>query len=186
MKADLKTDVPSDVGASRATPKSALAQTPGQQTWPRGVAAAALGLALVATGLAGWSLMRPVGTGTAAPSSQQQIGDAKTQACRAMSTVGSAVSLQTHADLGADPVAVQAVAANARLSMAAGGTYLLAHLDSATSQPLAGAIRSFAVNLQEIAMNTMAGLPNDDPAQAVRLGDAQKSSAHIADLCKSD
>jgi len=185
MKADLKTDVPSDVGASHATPKTALAPNLEQQTWPRGVAVAALGLALVAAGLAGWSLMRPVNDGTAAPSSGQQIADAEAQACRASSTVGSAVSLQTHAYLGDDPVAVQAVAANARLSMATGGPYLLAHLDSATPLPLAGAIRSFAVNLQDIAMNTLAGVPNDDPAQAVRLGDAQKSSAQIAELCKS-
>jgi hypothetical protein len=185
MKADLTTDVPSDVVAPHPTRKTALAPTMGQQTWPRGVAIATLGLALVAVGLAGWSLLRPVNTGTAAPPSEQQIADAGKQACGAMSTVGSAVSLQTHVDLGADPVAVQAVAANARLSMAAGGPYLLAHLDPATPQPLAGAIRSFAGNLQDIAMNTLAGVPNADPAQAVRLGNAQKSSAQITDLCKS-
>jgi hypothetical protein len=182
---DLTKDPPSRVDAAHATPKMSAAPTLGQQTWPRAVAVAALGLSLVASGLAGWSLLRPMNAGTAAPSSERQLADAETQACRAARTVASAVSLQTHADLGADPVAVQAVAANARLSLAAGGPYLLAHLDSATPQPLAGAIRSFALNLQEIAMNTLAGVPNDDPTQAARLGDAQKSSAQIGDLCKT-
>jgi hypothetical protein len=184
MKAAPTRDVARDGRASHATPKTSPTQTLGQQTWPRAVAVVALGLSLIATGLAGWSLLRPVNAGMAAPSSERQLADAETQACNAVGTVASAVSLQTHANLGADPAAVQAVAANARLSMAAGGPYLLAHLDSATPQPLAGAIRSFAGNLQEIAMNTLAGLPNDDPAQAARLGEAQNSSAQIAGLCK--
>lgn len=54
---------------------------------------------------------------------------------------------------------------NARLSMAAGGSYLLARLDPATPAPVAAAIRSFADNLQDIAMNALAGVSNDDPAQ---------------------
>jgi len=104
--------------------------------------------------------------------------------CADFTTVHTAVSLQTHADLGTDPVAVQAVAANARLSMAAGGSYLLSRLDPATPRDLATAVRSFANNLQDIAVNAMAGVPNEDPAQAARLQDAQAGNDRIANLCK--
>jgi hypothetical protein len=138
----------------------------------------------VAVALGAWSLLRPLNASTTAPpATGQQIAAAKARACTASNTVSTAVSLQTHADLGSDPVAVQAVAANARLSMAAGGSYLLTRLDPATPPPLAAAIHSFTDNLQEIAMNTLAGVSNDDPAQASRLRDAQATSAQIADLC---
>jgi hypothetical protein len=170
-------EVPADSSPPPAPP-------PAPQSWSRWVAVLALAVALIATALAGWSLLRPAKAGTAAPVTDQQIADAKARACTASNTVGIAVSLQTHADLGKDPVAVQAVAANARLSMAAGGPYLLGQLNPATPPPLAAAIRSFADNLQEIAMNTLAGRPNDDPAQAGRLRDAQAASALIAELCK--
>ena len=86
--------------------------------------------------------------------------------------------------MASEPVAVEAVAANARLSMAAGGSYLLARLDPATPPPVAGAIRSFADNLQDITMNAAAGVPNVDPAQAARMRDGDAASARIADLCK--
>ena len=66
------------------------------------------------------------------------------------------VARQTHADLGPDPVAEQAVAANARLAMTAGGSYLIAHLDAATLAELASAIRSFADDLNTIGNNALA------------------------------
>ena len=50
--------------------------------------------------------------------------------------------LQTHADLGPEPVALAAVAGNARLALFGGGQYLLNSLDSATPPELADAVRS--------------------------------------------
>ncbi len=131
--------------------------------------------------MAGWSLLHPLKASTAATDSQ--IADAAARACAAYNTVRSAVSLQTHANLGDNPAAVQAVAANARLSMAAGGSYLLAHLDPATPPPLAVAIRSLANGLQDITMNALAGMTTDDPAQAARLHEAEKASSRVAGLC---
>jgi hypothetical protein len=142
----------------------------------------ALAVAVVAIGLAAWALLRsPMAS---APPTSQQIADAKSRACLAFTTVRTAVSLQTHADLGPDPVAMQAVAANGRLSMVAGSSYLLAHLDPAAPAPLAAAIRSFATDLQDIATNAMAGVGNDDPLQAARLSDGQATSNQIADICR--
>jgi hypothetical protein len=79
---------------------------------------------------------------------------------------------------------VQAVAVNARLSTAASASYLLDRLDPATPAPLAAEIRSFADNLQDIAINAMTGAPGDDPDQAARLSDGEAASARVADLCK--
>jgi hypothetical protein len=141
-------------------------------------------LAVIAIGIAVSALLRPPpATAPAAPSAQQ-VADAKTRACNPFTTVCSAVALQTRADLGPDPVAVQAVAANARLSMAAGASYLLAHLDPPAPAPLAAAIRGFADDLRDIAMNALAGVGNDNPAQAARLGEGETHSSQIADLCK--
>ena len=162
-------------GAGRGSPPSA------PRALPRWIAPAALVIALIAVAIAVWALLRPASASTTPAATSQQTADAKGRACSAYTTVRTAVALQTHADLGSDPVAVQAVAANARLAMAAGGSYLLAHLDPATPADLAAAIRSFADNLQDITMNAAAGVPNVDPAQAARMRDGDAASARIAD-----
>lgn len=92
--------------------------------------------------------------------------------------------MQTHADGGGDPVAAAAVAANARLAMAAGGPYLLSRLDPATPRPLAKAIRAFAEVLEDVAMSSLAGIGNDDPEQAARLREADVLSARVASFCE--
>ena len=160
----------------------------------RWVAVITLAIALIAIALAAWSLLRPVKASTTAPPvtesttappvTDQQIADAKARACTASNTVGTAVSLQTNASPGDDPAALDAAAANARLSLVAGVSYLLAHLDPATPPPLAAAIRFYADNLQDIAINQLAGMPNDDPAQAARISNSDAAGARIADLCK--
>ncbi|MET0475335.1 MAG: hypothetical protein ABW001_11955 [Mycobacterium sp.] len=144
-------------------------------------------IALVAIALASWSLLRPMDTIRAATpaATTQETDDAKEQACTAATTVGTAVSLQTHADPGGDPAATQAFAANARLAMVTGSAYLLARLDPATPPPLSAQIRTFADELQTVVIHTMAGVNNDDPAQAARLRDVQTVSGKINELCTS-
>ncbi len=150
----------------------------------RWIAPIALLVAVIAVAVAVWALLRPLPASTPPAPTSQQSADAKGRACNAYHTVTAAVSLQTHADLGPDPVALQAVAANARLAMSTGASYLLARTDPATPAELAAAIRSFAANLQDISMNALAGVPNDDLAQAARLHDGEATSARIGDLCK--
>ncbi len=148
----------------------------------------ALAFALLATALAAWSLLRPARTTTAPVTEQpsapqftdQQIADARTRACTAYKLVAAAVAVQTHADVGNEP---QAGAANARVSTTGGSAYLLAHLDPATPPPLTTEIRSFAGLLQDIALNQMAGVLNDDPAQAARYNDAGAAEKRIEGLC---
>jgi hypothetical protein len=147
----------------------------------RWIAPAALVIALIAAAVAGWALLRPTPPSAAPAAAPQQSGDPKANACDAYRTVSSAISLQTHADPGTE---VQGVAANARLAMSGGATYLLAHLNPGTPADLADAIRTFATGLQDISMNALAGVPNSDPKQADRLRNAEATNSRIAELCK--
>ena len=152
------------------------------------VAPAALTIAMIAIGLAIWALVRtpgePADNAQQPADNAQQSDDAKAGVCVAFDTVRKAVSMQTNADLGPDPVAKEAVAANARLATLGGGEYLLSRLDPATPPELADAVRSFANNLQDIGMNQLVGVPNADPTLAARMSEAQAASQQIADMCK--
>lgn len=152
---------------------------------PAWIAPVSLGVAVIAVGIAVWALVAPPKGDSSAPTANdQQISAAKARACTAFATVRTAVALQTHVDLGQDPVAVQAVAAASRLSMSSGATYLLASLDPATPVDLATAVRNFANDLRDISLYGQAGVGASDPAQASRLRDGEAASVKVADLCK--
>ena len=68
--------------------------------------------------------------------------------------------------------------------MSEGSSYLLAHLPSNAPEELAKEARNFAGELSSIAMNALAGIPNDKPEQAELLKSAEKSNTKIGDLCK--
>lgn len=139
-------------------------------------------LALLGVGLATWALMKaPTADNTAIA---QQVGDPKANVCIAFQTVIKAVSLQSHSNLGSDPAAQQAVAANARLALLGGGGYLLGRIPVATPPELADAVRGFAGKLQDIGMNYLAGVPDADSEQASRLTDAEALSGKILGMCQ--
>jgi hypothetical protein len=140
----------------------------------------ALLLGVAAVAVAVWAPMSP---SSKAPGAMAP-GDAKIRVCTAFDTVSKAVPLQTHLDLGPDPVAQVAVAANARLSLIGGGQYLLNSLDSATPPQLADAVRSFASYLQDIGMYRLAGVTDDDPDEANRLTQGDVARKRVADLCR--
>lgn len=122
----------------------------------------------------------------AAAPSAQQVADAKKSTCDAYNVVGSAVTLRSNADLGPDPEALQAevVSSNARVAFAVGHDYLMSHLDAATPPQLADAVRSFANDLQDVAINALAGIGNEDQAQADRLQNLVTLNDQIVDQCK--
>ncbi|MBS1696008.1 MAG: hypothetical protein JST91_27750 [Actinobacteria bacterium] len=150
-------------------------------------APAALVIAVLAVGLAAWTLVRspsePAAQSPAPGVTAQQPDDAKSSVCAAFTTVRAAVSLQTNADLGPDPVAKEAVAANARLATFGGGSYLLSRIDPATPAELASAVRTFANTLQDIGIKQLVGVPNTDPGLVTQLGEAQTASTQIEGLC---
>jgi hypothetical protein len=148
----------------------------------------ALLLAAVAVVLAAWALTTRTSAGPSTTSRTPEVltqsGDPKTRVCKAFDAVSSAVSLQSHTDLGPDAIAQSAVAGNARLALLGGGLYLLSRLDVGTPTNLADAVRSFADDLQDIGMYALAEVPNGEPNQAARLVHADQVRQQIVDLCK--
>lgn len=155
------------------------------ESGPRWIAPAALALSVLAAIGAGIALFRPA----PAPGGVGPSDDPKGQACSAFETVSRAVSIQTKRGPGPDlgpmtPVAAEAIAANARLSMAGGASYLLEKLPSNAPKDLAEQIRSFATNLNGLAINALAGVPNDKEPQAGLLKSVEDSNKEIAKLCE--
>jgi len=155
------------------------------ESGPRWLAPAALGLAVLAAIGAGVALFRPA----PAVSGPGPADDPKGQVCAAFSTVSKAVSIQTKRSPGPDlgpaaPIAAEAIAANARLSMAGGASYLLEQLPSNAPKQLADEVRTFATTLNGVAMNALAGISNDTEPQSGLLKSAEQSNKNIAELCK--
>ena len=174
--APMSEDAPEQVPVSR--------QPVTVRTQPGWIAPVSLGVAVIAVGVAVWALVSTPSTNAPSAPAAQQTADAKTRACTAFTTVRTAVALQTHTDLGPEPVAVQTVAGVSRLAMSSGATYLLANLDAAAPSELADAIRTFANDLSAISMYGQAGIGAAEPAQAARLRDGEAVSAKIAEMCK--
>jgi hypothetical protein len=146
---------------------------------------ASLVVAVAALAVAGWALYRS--SQSDAEYDATQVADAKTRVCQAADVVRKGVSLNTNLQPAGGPQDVtgaQAVAANARISLYDGGQYLLDRLDPATPVVLTEKIRQFANNLMDIGAHATAGVPNDDPAQAKRLSDADAENKSITELCK--
>jgi hypothetical protein len=140
-------------------------------------------ISIVALGIAIWALTRPSSNTPPSPTAQQ-IAEAKGRACDAYGRVRTAVALQTGADMGTDPIAVQAVAANARLAMAVGSQHLVDNLSPAVPSELAGLLRSVATDLQDLAINALAGTTDGDAGQVARLHDLEATSVRVVELCK--
>lgn len=146
----------------------------------------ALVCSLLAAGAAAWGLLKPAPESPTAFKSD----DPKATVCKAFKTVSDAVYLQTNRnpppDLGpaVEGAAMEAIAANARLAMAGGANYLLANLPANTPADLNEEVRSFAADLNSIAMNALAGIANEKPEQADLLHSAEESNKKIAELCK--
>ena len=163
---------------------------PAAQSSSRWMGPAALVVAVIAIAVGVWALVRSQAEPAVNSQQSQQPGsaqtsdDAKGRVCAAFDIVRKAVSIQTNVDLGPDPVAREAVAANARLATLGGGDYLLSRLDPATPPELADAVRKFANNLQDIGMSQLVGVLNTDPALGAKLSEAQGASEQIAGMCK--
>jgi len=145
----------------------------------------ALVVSLLAAGAAGWALLKPV---TAADTSTASV-DPEGQVCAAFKTVSTGVFRYSHADPSGEPglalaAAQEAVAANARLAMSGGATYLLRNLSANTPAELADTVRSFAGTLDTVAMKLLAGTPNTAPEMADLLKSTDESGKKITDLCK--
>jgi len=163
---------------------------PGHTGW---IAPLALVISLLAVGAAGWTLLKPAPTPAATPAPTADTSNAgadpKGQVCVAFKTVTDAIYRYSHADPVGDPgmalaAAQEAVAANTRLAMSGGATYLLRNLSSNNPAELADEVRSFAGDIDTVAMKLLSGISNTAPEMVDLLQSAEKSSKKITELCK--
>ncbi|MGI9162515.1 MAG: hypothetical protein ACR2JI_06275 [Mycobacterium sp.] len=170
---------PTPYPANYPYPPQPAAKGPGAARW---IAPLALVVSLLAAGAAGWALLKPA---PEPPSvGNPAVANPKAQACSAFFLVSNGVALQSRIDIGPDPVAQQAVAANARLAMAGGADYIRSKLASNTPADLAEPLTAFADQLQTIAQYYLAGQNNDNPEQTARLAEADKTTKQLVELCK--
>jgi hypothetical protein len=153
------------------------------------IAPLALVISLLAAGAAGWALLKPVPTPSATDAGVSAGADPKGEVCSAFTIVSTAVTRYTNVTLPDDlgpalPGTQEAIAANARLAMTGGSTYLLRNLSPNTPPELADNVRSFAGTLDTIGMKLLTGIPNDNPELVTLLQSAETSNKKIADLCK--
>ncbi|WP_313673421.1 hypothetical protein [Mycolicibacterium sp.] len=156
---------------------------------PGWMAPVALALSVLAAAAAGWSLFKPTPVPEApeAPgtfSANAAAADPKAAACKTVALVAEGVSLQSRIDLGPEPVALETVAANTRLSMVGGSVYLRENTPSNTPAELAEPIGALANQLQEAAQYFFVGQTSSVPEQAERLKAAATTSEKLAGLCK--
>ncbi|ADU01061.1 hypothetical protein [Mycolicibacterium gilvum] len=143
----------------------------------------ALVVSLIAVGIAVWALVSAPEPSSVSSEGVPLTGDPKDRICTAGHAVAMAVQLQTNANVGADPAAIEAVAANARLAMLGGGDYLLSQISEDAPKDVADTARSFGNTLQQLGLNALAGVANDNDLQAGRYREAEESRNKLAQLC---
>lgn len=118
---------------------------------------AALAIAVIAVVLAALAYFHPAHHGA---SVAQQGGDAKANVCSAYAATRKAVVLNTHLQ-SPNPDLQLAIAANARLALIGGGTYLRERLAANTGAPadLANAANSLANTIQQLGINYLTDAP---------------------------
>lgn len=116
--------------------------------------------------------------------SNDQTAQAKTNICAAYTTVRQAEVANTNLGGPSDPIGHLAVAANARLALLGGGTYLQNRLEAEPATPanLAKAVNSWANAIEQLGVNYLAGAP--DAAQDPVRHDVDAQAAQINDMCK--
>lgn len=166
----------------------AMPPAPGPVSRPRAtgwIAPLALVISLLAVGAAGWALLKP----TPAAEVTNVSADPKAKVCTAFRTVSDAIFRYSHASPTGEPgvalaAAQEAIAANARLAMSGGSTYMLRNLPSNAPTELSDSIKGFAGSLDTIAMKLLAGIPESNPEMVTLLQSADQSNKKITELCK--
>lgn len=154
---------------------------------PRWIAPTALLLSLLAVGATGWSLFKPAApteTAKASVFTAAPTDDPKAAACDAAMLVSAGVMRQSNINLGAEPAALETVAANTRLAMAGGAAYLRDNVPSNTPPELAEPLATLAHQLQDAVQHFFVGETSSDPAQSGRLTAAVETTKKISELCK--
>jgi hypothetical protein len=123
---------------------------------PRATAFVALAIAMIAVAVAIAAWVRPSFWHSF---SDEQSAQAKVTVCAAWAPVRKSVWVGTPNPRPGDPVAADAVAANVRLAMLGGGSFLKETLaaEPAAATDLAKAVNSVAITLEWMGINYLAG-----------------------------
>jgi hypothetical protein len=169
----------------KVSPKASRTdRVPSQDGWrSRWPILASLALAVIAVAVAIAAFFRPLHE-TAPTFTGQQTADGKTQVCSAYVTVRQGVVANTHLanPVPNDPAGQLAVAANARLALIGGGSFLRDRLAAEPAAPadLAKAVSSMANTIEELGVGYLAGLNSTlDPLRH----DLDSEISSINNLC---
>lgn len=167
-------------------PTAGFPKSAGPRQLPSWLTYAALVTALVGliAGVAGW-FYPSTGPGKF---SDEQKQEAKTSMCSVTNTVRQATGINTNMtnpnpeDVGAE----LAIAANARLALYGGGSFLREQLEQhpATPADLAKTVSEMSNTMQSLGINYLAGAsPNDAVQQPLREG-LKSNIAELDNLCQ--
>jgi hypothetical protein len=153
------TDTPASHAENQQEPATGESSSKTPAPFPRGFSAsgwlvyAALAIAVIAAVLAALAYFHPAHKDAAAA---QQGGDAKANVCSAYKAAHRSVVINTHLQ-SPNPDLQLAIAANARLALIGGGSYLQDRLAANTAAPtdVANAANSFANTVQQLGINYM-------------------------------
>ena len=150
------------------------------------VAAVAVVLALIACGVAGWSVYA-LNQATQEPvSDSNEQNSARVTVCDATIMVRKGIAVNANLQLpDGDNEQIGALlrGANSRVALVTGAEYLQSKLTPAVPADLTDAVQKFSNVLLEIGAAAAVGTLNDDPEQANRLHDADTYAALINDIC---
>jgi hypothetical protein len=162
-------------------PVGSSSHAPAAQKLPAWLTLVALGIAVIALGLAVVNFFFP--SSGSKKYSSQETQDAKVHICEVTGTVRQATSINTNMSnpVPGDPIGGLSVAANARLALYAGGSYVLQQTAVTPAAPadLNKAAAGLGETMQELGINYLAGASADSSVQQP-LRD--KLSSQIADL----
>ena len=138
-------------------------------------------ISLIAAGLSIWALAKRRLT-TPRETGPVLTGDPKATVCSAFQQVVTAVSLQTHTDLGQEPVP------RWRWPVTPGWPFwavvcLLSRIPAGRPE-LANEVRGFATSLEQIGMNYLAGVPDTDKGRSTCRLTARAPAPKIVNMCK--
>jgi len=156
----------------------------GHRWWtsPRSIAFVALAVAVIAVAVAIVPWVHP---GSFHSFSDQQSAQAKANVCAAWAPVRRSVWVGTPNPRPGDPVAQDAVAANVRLAMLGGGSFLKEIVDAEPAAPadLANAVKSVANTLEWMGVYYLARLDTHGVIDPLRQK-LDSEGAAIDKLCK--
>lgn len=175
----------SDTSLTEAVPENSHKKHPSVISWwnsPRSIAFVALAIAVIATAVAIAAWVRP---GSSHSFSDEQSAQAKEDVCSAWAPVRKSVWEGTPNPRRGDPVAADAVAANVRLAMLGGGSYLKETVAAEPAAPadLAKAVNSVANTLQRMGIVYLAGTATPAVLNPL-MHDLNSQGAQIDGLCK--